>query len=447
MADAGKGWSCGAVPPCVRLGLEGEGVCDPSGVPLSAEPTTLPVDYAPGAPDLHDAMMAGFWSATRSVGILTVTMGTRQADKSLANAGAAIWPGLGGLARTLPGQAAFWAAGLEEPGCGLSLSPAIRPSPAGACAAVCTRPSEPGSSPGLGLLARRRAGRRVVAQPPGTTAGAATICASRRLTGRTNHTGSRRLSVPNQAELRHRQLIQILRDEYSWLGITDLRRIGEGMDAKVYRAYSPQLGPVAIKMPHSRWMSSGNEPTLDTRVILRKEFQLSRYLQGHRLPAPEVFFMHTEDAGVDFIVSQFVESDDSELLDSEFGHLIRAIHDLPAPSPDLAAGEPPACVDEILAERIDRRLKKLASIASLSIGFPDIGPALSSGRTDDAPGCLLHMDLRPENILVRCGRPAAILDWSNALVGEARSTCHEQPNTGASPQPRSRPTGTQRRSA
>jgi len=93
-ADAGKGWSCGAVPPCVRLGLEGEGVCDPSGVPLSAGPQTLPVDYAPGAPDMHEAMIAGFWSAARSVGILTVAAGTGQAEQSLANAAAASWPGL-----------------------------------------------------------------------------------------------------------------------------------------------------------------------------------------------------------------------------------------------------------------------------------------------------------------------------------------------------------------
>jgi Phosphotransferase enzyme family len=128
--------------------------------------------------------------------------------------------------------------------------------------------------------------------------------------------------------------------------------------------------------------------------------------------------MHTEDAGVDFIVSQFAESDGSELLDSEFGRLIRAIHDLPAPSPDLMTGEPPADTDEILMERIDRRLKKLATIASLNISAPDIGPALSAWPADDAPGCLLHMDLRPENILVRRGHPVALLDWSNALVGE-----------------------------
>ncbi|MGH3212853.1 MAG: phosphotransferase, partial [Trebonia sp.] len=30
----------------------------------------------------------------------------------------------------------------------------------------------------------------------------------------------------------------------------------------------------------------------------------------------------------------------------------------------------------------------------------------------------LHMDLRRENILVRAGRPVAVLDWSNALIGD-----------------------------
>jgi aminoglycoside phosphotransferase (APT) family kinase protein len=225
--------------------------------------------------------------------------------------------------------------------------------------------------------------------------------------------------MPNWPELRRRQLMETLHDEYGGLGITDLRHIGEGMDAKVYRAHSVELGPVAIKMPHNRWVSSGNEPRLDTRVILRKELQLSRHLRAHGLRTPEVFFMHTDDNGVDFIVSQFVESDSSELLDSGFGRLIRAIHDLPAPSMELAASEPSADADEILTERIERRLKTLTSIVGLSIPAPDIDLALSAWRPHDVPGRLLHMDLRPENILVRNGHLVAILDWSNALVGEA----------------------------
>jgi aminoglycoside phosphotransferase (APT) family kinase protein len=225
--------------------------------------------------------------------------------------------------------------------------------------------------------------------------------------------------MPDQASLRHSQLRDVLHAQYGDLGITGLRALGEGMDAKVYRARSSVLGPVAVKLPHARWVSSGNEPRLDTRTLLRQESQLSQHLRAHGLPVPEVFLMHTDDAGVDFIVSQYIESDGGELPDIEFGHLIRAIHHVPVPAIDLVASKPSADADEVLAERIEQRLKKLASIIDLSCGIPDLSAALSAGRRDDAPVCLLHMDLRPANILVRSGYPVAILDWSNALTGEA----------------------------
>jgi aminoglycoside phosphotransferase (APT) family kinase protein len=225
-------------------------------------------------------------------------------------------------------------------------------------------------------------------------------------------------AVPDQPGLRRRQLTETLLGEYGHLGVTGLLDIGEGMDAKVYRAHSRELGPVAIKMPHSRWISSGNEPMLDTRVVLRKEFLLCRYLHSRGLQVPEPFLLHTADDGVDFVVSRFVESDGSGLPDADFGHLIRVIHDIPAPPADLIAGEPAADTDEVLAERVGRRLKALVSVADLNTGTPDIRQALAAGPRYDAPGCLLHMDLRPENILARRGRPAAVLDWSNALTGD-----------------------------
>jgi aminoglycoside phosphotransferase (APT) family kinase protein len=226
--------------------------------------------------------------------------------------------------------------------------------------------------------------------------------------------------VPDEAELRHSQLIDILHDEYGHLSITSLRKIGAGMDGMVYCAHSRELGHVAIKTPHSRWMTSGNEPRLDTRTLLCQELQLSQHLRAHGLPVPEVFSLHTSDTGPDFIISQFIESDGSELPAAAFGQLIRAIHDAPLPPISLIAGGPSADPDEVLAERIPRRLKVLISITDLDTGIPDIATALSASRTDGTRQCLLHMDLRPENILARAGRPAAILDWSNALTGDPR---------------------------
>jgi aminoglycoside phosphotransferase (APT) family kinase protein len=225
--------------------------------------------------------------------------------------------------------------------------------------------------------------------------------------------------MPDRAAARHHQLVETLHGAYGHLGITSLRQIGQGMDARVYRGTSPELGPVAVKLPHDRWVSSGNEPRLDTRRLLRQEFQLGRHLREHGLPVPEVFLFHADDDGVDFTVSAFIEPDGSQLADAEFGRLIRAVHEVPVPAIDLVAMDPSADVDEVLADRIGQRLKNLTAIADLGVGNPDIGVVLAAGRPDDAAPCLLHMDLRPENILTRAGRPAALLDWSNALVGEA----------------------------
>ena len=74
--------------------------------------------------------------------------------------------------------------------------------------------------------------------------------------------------------------------------------------------------------------------------------------------------------------------------------------------------------DQVLAERIGDRLKNLAAVTELGVGFPDIRAVLAADQADGLPRRLLHMDLRPENVLVRAGRPVAILDWSNALIGD-----------------------------
>ena len=48
------------------------------------------------------------------------------------------------------------------------------------------------------------------------------------------------------------QLSLTLHERYGHLGITALREIGRGLDARVYRGESAALGPVAVRVPHSR---------------------------------------------------------------------------------------------------------------------------------------------------------------------------------------------------
>jgi Phosphotransferase enzyme family len=218
------------------------------------------------------------------------------------------------------------------------------------------------------------------------------------------------------------QFCETLRLRYGHLGITDLREIGHGIEARVYRGESPALGPVAIRVPHARWLNSGNETMVDTRLQLRQDFELSRHLRGHGLPVPEVFVLHIDDTGTDFTIAEYIESDGGPLPDESFGRLIRAIHEVLAPALDLVGMESGDDTDRLLADRIRDRLENLAAVTELGAvsprGLPDVGAILAADRGDGAPRRLLHMDLRPENILVRGGRPAAILDWSNALVGD-----------------------------
>lgn len=223
--------------------------------------------------------------------------------------------------------------------------------------------------------------------------------------------------MPSRAQARHHQLTRTLRNEYGHLEITGLREIGRGLDARVYGAGSSQLGPVAIRVPRERWVTSGNESRFDTRQQLWQDYHLSRHLRIHGIPVCEVFIVHTDDAGIDFTIAQYVESDGSELPDGELGRLIRAIHDVPVPSLDLICMDPSGDLDEVLADRIGQRLANLAAITGPGAGSPDITAVLAA---DPAPSsrCLLHMDLRPENILARSGRPTAILDWGNALTGD-----------------------------
>src|ERR1700759_2521807 len=98
-----------------------------------------------------------------------------------------------------------------------------------------------------------------------------------------------------------------------------LREIGRGLAARVYRADSAALGPVAIRVPHARWLSSGNESELDSRRLLRQEYQLSAHLRAHGLPVPEMFLLHTDDTGIDFTIARYVEADGTQLPDQEFG--------------------------------------------------------------------------------------------------------------------------------
>src|SRR5262245_12690665 len=105
----------------------------------------------------------------------------------------------------------------------------------------------------------------------------------------------------------------------------DFILIGEGNESAVFRAVTDAFGAVAIKVPRS----SG---AVDYRKYLRQEAALADHARQYGVPTPLTHALHIGKDGFNFVVSEFVASDQSAPADAEFGQLLRSIHTCPPPA-------------------------------------------------------------------------------------------------------------------
>jgi aminoglycoside phosphotransferase (APT) family kinase protein len=156
---------------------------------------------------------------------------------------------------------------------------------------------------------------------------------------------------------------------------------------------------------------NANDPPQDSRDLLELEAALARHARAHRLPAPRVHDLVRHDDG-DLLISEYIESDGSEVDAAELGGLVRRLHG--APLPACASALPHAA--GILIERIARRARAVERLTGLALDLPP-PERLAGALPPDGEVSLLHMDVRPDNLLTRGGAVAALVDWANALIG------------------------------
>jgi hypothetical protein len=146
--------------------------------------------------------------------------------------------------------------------------------------------------------------------------------------------------MPDWAQARHHQLTEALDGQYGDLGITGLREIGHGMDARVYRADSRRLGTVAIRV-----RTTGGSPAATSRsstpaASSGRTTTSAATCSRTASPCLRCSSCTPTTRAWTFTIAQYIEADGSELPGSELGRLIRAIHDVPVP---LRAGRSRAC--------------------------------------------------------------------------------------------------------
>ena len=201
------------------------------------------------------------------------------------------------------------------------------------------------------------------------------------------------------------------------MGGARLAVAGAGLNFLVCRAETRRFGTVALRVPWVRTLVNDTDGTLAARRLLEQEAVVTTHVRAHGLAAPAIHALHLGDDGDDFLASEFVEQDGSAPAPRDFGALIRALHDLPAPDLALIEGGG-APFHERIAARISERAAAFARLTGAALPLPPRATlaGILAPRADRR--ALLHMDARPANLFTRRGAIVAIADWGNALVGD-----------------------------
>lgn len=198
-------------------------------------------------------------------------------------------------------------------------------------------------------------------------------------------------------------------------GLTSVRRAGGGVEFEVFAAAASGGPEVVLRTPAGgRFQGNANDRHADTRALLRWEYAVARHLAAFGFPvaAPRELFLGDPDV----LVSDFVADDGAGADQVALGALLRRLHELPAPPMP-----PPASGGVLSAQLVPRRIReRFAELATLVPGLPAPPPAgqLAAGLAGQPDGRLLHLDVRAPNLRCSGGQVRALLDWSNALIGD-----------------------------
>ncbi|CAM5588633.1 aminoglycoside phosphotransferase family protein (plasmid) [Streptomyces viridifaciens] len=204
------------------------------------------------------------------------------------------------------------------------------------------------------------------------------------------------------------------------LGYTPPAVLSSGVEFLVYRA-SPTAGTarkdVVLRVPRARTFNTANNVGVGAHALLEQELRLTQWLAADGFPVARALGIEHTRTGTPVLVSSFVDSDPQAPDWSEVGALFASLHEKPVPdiAPVVQYGQ---SVPELLAQRLPDRFARLLALR------PDLGelPERSSitARLAETPvrPALLHLDLRRQNLLCSRGRIAALIDWSNVLIGD-----------------------------
>ncbi|MEO3860269.1 aminoglycoside phosphotransferase family protein [Acrocarpospora sp. B8E8] len=205
----------------------------------------------------------------------------------------------------------------------------------------------------------------------------------------------------------------------SALGIVRLAPLSGGIEFLAFRGTGPEGEDLVVRMPRARTFHTANNVGVEALLLLDQEQRLAEWLSPQGFPVAEVLGRHQTGTGLPVLISRFIDSDAGDPDWASVGALLATLHALPAPEPGpvLQYG---MSLPELIAKRLPERFRRLQALQPDLGGLPS--PAAIARRLAVVPArhALLHLDVRRQNLLCRGGLVRAVIDWSNALVGDPR---------------------------
>ncbi|WP_170006019.1 phosphotransferase family protein [Bacillus fonticola] len=201
--------------------------------------------------------------------------------------------------------------------------------------------------------------------------------------------------------------------------IESLRNLNEGLESTILIGYSlEEKKEVAIKIPKEIIFNNDNDQNFSAMSLYTQEYRLLRLLKQMSFPVPEVYHFDSSNK-VPFIIMELLK-DVSTPTKEDFvsiGRLTRTLHSYKAPELNLVAMERFTDINELILHRLYKRFNIIADFGYSEGTLPPISLMSSSINHIEGEKCLLHMDIRPQNILKKTDNDFLFTDWSNALIG------------------------------
>lgn len=231
---------------------------------------------------------------------------------------------------------------------------------------------------------------------------------------RTYESGDKMIHTRLKAEGLRGKLATILSQDYKELAVQDLKVIGTGVQNIVFRGDS-EKGALAFRVPWEGAVENINEDLFNSRISLQKETELSKFCYSKGIPVPKIHGLHLS-AELDFLISDYVSTDHMPISACKIGKLVSELHSIPIDGLQYEQNirEP---ISKYIAERIVKRIEGFNTITNCGIKLPETKTIEHILSTADHVKSLLHMDIRPANLIGYNGEIKAIVDWDNALIG------------------------------